>query len=130
MKTKQDYINDIMIVLEMFLSGYGLMRYMPRGLLNNIKSGLSKLSKSVLSELKFVLELIQIGVDERNENPSPEEITRALETLKNAVYHAEDQLHDKYPEDTNPMPDRMLDKVEKRQVSAQVWVKDLTRYLN
>ena len=65
-----------------------------------------------------------------SEEPSPKEITRALETLKNAVSHAEDQLHDKFPEDTNPMSDRMLNMVEKRQVSAQVWVKDLERYLN
>ena len=135
MKTKKELIKQLIEYILYNLDAFNLVQWIPTGVINQVKKNLVKLDNSTLSLLVVLTGMLKIGIEDEfelnivPEEPSPKQITRSVETLKHAVYHAEDKLLEKYPEDTNPMPDRMLDRVEKRQSGAQEEVASLNMYL-
>ena len=112
--------------------------FVTEGLLAVIESHLKKSLKydkwlDIKKELKRCGQIADFYVDSVDapvsEEPSVKEVTRAILTLKNAVYHAEDELEERYPEETNPMPFKMLERIERRQEDAKQSVKSLNKYL-
>ena len=135
MKTKKELIKQFIEYILYNMEAFNLVQWIPTGVINQVKKNLVKLDNSTLSLLVVLTGMQKIGIEDEfksnsvPEEPSPEQIKRSLQTLKNAVYHAEDSLLEQYPEDTKPMPLKMLERVEKRQVNGKKDVDRLWKYL-
>jgi hypothetical protein len=135
MKTKKELIKQLIEYILCNLDAFNLVQWIPTGVINQVKKNLVKLDNSTLSLLVVLTGMLKIGIEDEfelnivSEEPSQKQITRAVKTLKNAVYHAEDSLLEQYPEETKPMPDKMLDRVETRQVKAKNNLAQVSCYL-
>jgi len=135
MKTKTELIKQLIEYILYNMDAFNLVQWIPTGVISQVKKSLVKLDNSTLSLLVVLTGMQKIGIEDEfksnivPEEPSPEQIARSLKTLENAVYHAEDGLLERYPEDTKPMPLKMLERVEKRQVNGKKDVDRLWKYL-
>ena len=137
MKTKKELIKQLIEYILCNLDAFNLVQWIPSGVINQVKKNLVKLDNSTLSLLVVLTGMLKIGIEDefKKDNyipyePSPEQIKRSIQTLKNAVYHAEDSLLEQYPEDTNPMPWKMLERTERRQIGAKNKLEELAKYLD
>ena len=136
MKTKKELIKQLIEYILYNMDAFNLVQWIPSGVISQVKKNLVKLDNSTLSLLVVLTGMLKTGIEDEfelnivPEEPSPEQIKRSIQTLKNAVYHAEDSLLEQYPEDTNPMPWKMLERTESRQIGAKNKLEELAKYLN